>query len=157
MADVTLRTVDAELFAAVVALRVTEEQAGWVASNLKSLAQAATDPALRAYAVFDAAERGMVAPTSPPVGFALLEIRAGVGFIQRVMIDTSHQRRGYGRALMLELVRRLLLDPDAEMTAVSHRRDNRPMGALLASVGFVPWSTPWPDPDPDEMYLRLPP
>ncbi len=48
MADVTLRRVDAELFAAVVALRVTEERAGWVASNLKSLEQAATDPALRA-------------------------------------------------------------------------------------------------------------
>jgi len=77
------------------------------------------------------------------------------------MIDTSHQRRGYGRALMLELLRRLPLDPDAEMTAVSHRRDNRPMGALLASVGFGLWSAPWPDPDPDpdpdEMYLRLPP
>ncbi len=156
MADVTLRPVDQGLFSDVVALQVTGEQADWVASNQKSLAQAATDPALTSYAVFDGIERGMVEPASGPVGFALLEVVAGVGFIQRVMIDERYQRRGYGRALVYELVRRLRLHPDVEMIAVSHRDGNEAMARLLASVGFIPWATPWTDPDPEEVFLRLP-
>lgn len=70
--DVTLRRVDADLFGAVVALRVTQQQAGWVASNVKSLGQAGADEALTAYAVFDGAERSMARPASLPVGFALV-------------------------------------------------------------------------------------
>ncbi|MGI8722361.1 MAG: hypothetical protein ACR2JG_09065 [Geodermatophilaceae bacterium] len=77
---------------------MTEQQAGWVASNVKSLGQAGADEALTAYAVFDGDERGMARLASLPVGFALVEVRAGVGFIQRLMIDAGAQRRGYGRA-----------------------------------------------------------
>jgi len=144
------------LFDAVVALRVTEQQAGYVAPNVKSLAQAGADDALTAYAVFDGAERGMESPLSPPIGFALVEVVAGVGFIQRLMIDAGAQRQGYGRATLDELVRRLRLQPDVEMVAVSHRKGNKAMARLLAGVGFMPWPTPWPDPDPDEIYLHLP-
>jgi len=156
MAGVTLRRVDAETYDAVVALRVTDEQLGWIATNERSLAQTAADPALTGYAVFDAAERGMATPATGPVGFALLEVRAGVGFINRLMIDRGAQRLGDGRALLTELIRRLTLDPDVETITVSHRASNAPMAALLADGGFVPWAVPWPDPDPDESYLRLP-
>ncbi len=44
----------------------------------------------------------------------MYEIVAGVGFIMRLMIDRKHQRRGYGRATMLEVIRRLKLCPDIE-------------------------------------------
>jgi diamine N-acetyltransferase len=73
------------------------------------------------------------------VGFVMYEIDCGVGSILRLMIDRAHQRQGYGRAALLEVVRRLRLEPEVEMVATSHRHDNAVVAALLRSVGSVPW------------------
>jgi len=51
------------------------------------------------------------------VGFTMYELSAGVGFIRRLMIDQRFQRKGYGRAAMLEVIRRLTLHPEVEMIA----------------------------------------
>lgn len=156
MVDVTLRRVDGPLVDAVLRLRVAPAQAGLVASVQKSLDEVAGDPALTAYAAFDGAVRGVPHPAEPPVGFAVLEVRGGVGFVLRLLVDEALQGQGYGRALLVELVRRLRLEPDVEMVATSHRRENAAMAALCRSLGFEPWATPWPDDDPDEVFLRLP-
>lgn len=119
------------------------------------MAQVAADPALTAFAVFDAAQRGLAKPAQSPIGFAVTEVRGGVGFILRVMIDFAHQRRGHGRSLVQELMRRLRLDPEVEMVATSHRRENLAMAALCSSLGFEPWETPWTNEDEDEVFLFL--
>src|SRR5579884_496948 len=98
-----LRSVTEEVFAEVTALRVAEDQAHLVASNIKSLAQAAADPHLYPFAVYDAAAIGHVSPPIPIVGFTMYEITAGVGFILRLMIDWRFQGQGYGRAAMVEV------------------------------------------------------
>jgi len=156
MVDVTMRPVDQSLLDGVLGLRISHEQEDLVASVQKSLAQVAADPALRAFAVFDASQRGLERPTEAPVGFAVIEVRGGVGFILRVMVDQAQQGRGYGRALLRELVRRLRLDPDVERVTTSHRRQNGAMETLCRSLGFETWVTPWVDEDDDEVFLALP-
>lgn len=159
MTEVTLRPLRAgtseDVRDAVRALRVAATQQSLVASVEKSLAQVAEDPALTAYAAYDGAQRGLDVPPERPVGFAVTEVRGGVGFILRVLIDEAEQGRGYGRALMLELVRRLRLQPEAEIVATSHRPDNPVMARLCASLGFEAWPTPWEAVD-GEVFLAIP-
>jgi diamine N-acetyltransferase len=107
-------------------------------------------------AVYDGTARGYPKPSSPMIGFAMYEVDVGVGLIVRVMIDRAHQRKGYGRATMPEIIRRLRLHPGVEMMTTSHRHDNVVMAALCRSLGFEPWAI-----DPTfavragEVYLRL--
>jgi diamine N-acetyltransferase len=90
------------------------------------------------------------------IGFVMYEVDVGVGFIVRVMIDRAHQRKGYGRATLLEVIRRLRLHPAVEMIATSHRHDNEVMASLCRSLGFVPWTIDPTFPVPaGEVYLRL--
>ncbi len=63
----------------------------------------------------------------------MYEVATGVGFILRLMIDRNHQRKGYGRAAMLEVIRRLKLYPDVEMIATSHQKANE-----AAAHAFLP-------------------
>jgi diamine N-acetyltransferase len=67
---------------------------------------------------------GYEQPNVPMVGFAMYEIVAGVGFIMRLMTDWKYQRKGYGRATMVEVIRRIKLCPDVEIIATSYRKEN---------------------------------
>jgi diamine N-acetyltransferase len=118
-------------------LQVDDSQTRFVASNARSLAQAKANPALVPLAICDRAARGYDRPSVPMVGFAMYEITCGVSFIVQLMIDRAHQRQGYGRAALVELIRRLRLVPDVEMIALSHRHDNIVMAALVARLGFA--------------------
>ena len=62
-------------------------------------------PTLVPLAVYDRAACGYSEPGVPMIGFVMYEIDCGVGSILRVMIDRAHQRKGYGRAALLEVVR----------------------------------------------------
>ena len=86
----------------------------------------------------------------------MYEIDCGVGLIIRLMIDRAHQRKGYGRAALPEIMRRLRLEPEVEMIVTSHRHDNAVVAALLRSLGFVPWELEGIALKPGEVYLRLP-
>ena len=90
------------------------------------------------------------------IGFAMLEIVAGVGFIERVMIDHSAQGNGYGGALMDALIRRLRRMPEVEMIATSHRRENERAARLFARKGFVEWDVAFAVENPEERFLYLP-
>lgn len=156
MSDVHLRPITPANERDCLALRVADAQTGFIASNARSLEQAKTHPTLVPLAVYPVAARGYPAPTVPMVGFAMYEVDVGVGSILRVMIDARHQRRGYGRAALVELIRRLRLIPEVEMIVTSHRAGNVAIARLLDQLGFVPW-----DVDPTlrragEVYLRLP-
>jgi diamine N-acetyltransferase len=72
------------------------------------------------------------------------------------MIDRAHQRKGYGRAALLEVVRRLRLEPEVEMVVTSRRHDNAVAAALFRSLGFIPWELDDSVRKPGEVYLRLP-
>jgi diamine N-acetyltransferase len=155
MAEVHLRPITAANLDDCLALDVAEAQRGWVAPVVRSLAEAYAIPALVPLAVYDAAARGHEQPPEPPVGFTMYEVSEGVGFIMRLLIDQRHQRRGYGRATMLEVIRRLRLHPAVELIGTSYRRDNTPAAALYRDLGFVPWDIHYAQKYPDEPFLRL--
>jgi diamine N-acetyltransferase len=156
MPDVTLRRLGATDHEQVRHLRPAPDQEHLVATVADSLAQVAADDALTAFAVYDASQRGLPEPGEPAVGFAVTEVVASVGFVLRLLVGADHQGRGYGRATLVELVRRLRLVPDVELVATSHREDNLAMARLCAELGFVPWKTPFTPPT-GEVYLRLDP
>ncbi len=137
-----------------LALEVAEDQAHLVASVAKSLAQAYLDPNLHPYAIYDARAIGYEETSEPVVGFAVLEVAGGVGFILRLMIAAQHQGKGYGRASLQELSRRAKLFPDVQMVATSHLAGNEPMARLCAQLGFVPWDVSYAAESPD-VFLRL--
>lgn len=130
-------------------------QAKFVAMNAQSLSQAKANPRLVPLAVYDQAACRYLQPRVPMVGFAMYEIDCGVGFILRLMIDPEHQRKGYGRAALVEVIRRLRLEPEVEMIVTSHRHDNAVVAALFRSLGFVPWELEGIALKPGEVYLRL--
>ena len=138
-------------------LRVADSQSGWVAPNGESLEEAAANVNLVPLAIYDAVAGGCEKPDVPMVGFTMYELSAGIGFIRRLMIDRRFQRKGYGRAAMLEVIRRLRLHPGVEMIATRHRRDNEAAAKLYRSLGFVDWKTRRARGHPSEVYLRLEP
>jgi diamine N-acetyltransferase len=89
------------------------------------------------------------------IGFAMYQLEAGTGFILRLMIDEKHQRKGYGKAAMTEVIRRLKLCPEVEIIATSHRDNNDGAAALYRQLGFKPWSIEWAEEDEGETYLVL--
>jgi diamine N-acetyltransferase len=96
--DISLQEVTRENVHEVLALAVAPEQASYVSTNAKSIAEAHYEP--RAW--FRA-----IAAGDELVGFAMVyrDPEAGTFYVWRFMIDARHQGRGYGRRAM-----ELLLD-----------------------------------------------
>jgi diamine N-acetyltransferase len=155
MAEVHLRRITADNEQECLDLRVNDAQAKFVAANAQSMAQTKANPKLVPLAVYDRAARGYPEPRVPMIGFVMYEIDCGVGFILRLMIDRAHQRKGYGRATLIEVIRRLRLEPDVEMIVTSHRHDNAVVAGLFRSLGFVSWDLEGIALKPGEVYLRL--
>ncbi|WP_322734948.1 GNAT family N-acetyltransferase [Nostoc sp. DedQUE12b] len=126
-----------------------------MATSTQSLAEAYVDPNLFPLAVYDAAACGYEQPEVPMIGFTMYEIVAGVGFIMRLMIDYKYQRQGYGRATMIEVIRRLKLCPDVEIIATSYRKENEIAAKLYQSLGFRQWDISYAVSHPTEMYVKL--
>jgi diamine N-acetyltransferase len=157
MTEVHLRPITKENLDECLRLELDERQAGLVASNVTSLAQAYTDANLTPLAIYDAAARGYEGKAPVPmVGFTMYEVAAGVGFVLRLMIDRRYQRKGYGSAAVREVIRRVRLDPRVELVATSHRRENQPAASLFHSLGFVPWEIEWARAQEAETFLWLP-
>jgi len=95
---VTLRPLDDSNREAVIALSVSPEQLNFVASVADSLTEAENEPDGRAvqWGLYD---------DETPVGFVMISDEVGApGYIPqylwRLLIDESHQRKGYGTAAL---------------------------------------------------------
>ncbi len=155
MRKVHLRKITKDNLGTCLSLQVGDSQKLLVAAPAESLAEAYVDSNLFPLAVYDAAALGYEEAQVPMVGFAMYEIVAGVGFVMRLMIDKSHQRQGYGRATMLEIIRRLKLHPEVELIATSYRKQNTVAAKLYQSLGFTPWDISYAVSHPTETYVRL--
>ena len=156
MTQVSLHAISENNRPECLALRVAETQSGWVAPNSESLQEAAANSNLVPLAIYDVMARGFEKPDLPMVGFTMYELSASVGFIRRLMIDQRFQGKGYGRAAMREVMRRLKLHPEVELIATRHRRDNEAAAKLYRSLGFVDWNIRWAQEHPSEVYLCHP-
>ena len=132
------------------ALRVSEEQSGFLDSAVGILARGYVYRDCRAR-VFGIAEDGTL------IGLALvkdLDEEPACYDLQQFMIDGRFQGRGYGAAalgLLLELLRQEKKYDDAEVCV---HRENAAALALFTGAGFV--DTGYVDPDaPDCLNLML--
>lgn len=155
LARVHLRKVTLDNFHECISIEVEEAQKRLVATNVSSLAEASVNPNLLPLAIYDAAVAGYEKPQLPMVGFTMYEIVAGVGFILRLMIDHKYQRKGYGRAAILEVIRRLRLYPEVEVIATSYCHGNETASKLYRSLGFVDWEIEWAKDHRTDIFLKL--
>lgn len=127
---VSFREITPENFDAVIDLQVREDQKGFVASNMYSLAEAYAHPGRFPLAVYAG---------ETPVGFVMyVDLRERSQFwIFRVMIDAAQQGRGYGRAAMRLLIERMRALPGCTQIYISYEPENNPARQLYASLGFV--------------------
>lgn len=112
-------------------LKVAEDQKRFVATNSVSLVQAAYEKHLLPMAIYDG---------ETMVGFVMFskERSPKWGYwIIRLMVDEAHQRKGYGRATVKEVLRRLGERPDCAEVFISEVPDNVVAARLYESLGFV--------------------
>jgi diamine N-acetyltransferase len=126
---ITLRDIDRENFRRCVKLEVHEEQKGFVAPNVFSIAQSKVEPTYMTQAVYDGEEM---------VGFVMYgyDEEEGCHYLGRLMIDKNQQGKGYGRAATEEVIRRLRAEPGCRQVALSVNPENRAAQALYKSLGF---------------------
>lgn len=127
---VTLRDITRDNFNECVRLEVREDQRSFVAANVYSIAQTTVEPTYTAQAVYHGDEL---------VGFCMYGYDADEECycVGRLMIDRSHQGRGYGRAAITEAIRRMRERPDCREIALSVAPGNVGAQRLYESLGFV--------------------
>ncbi|GAA2836147.1 GNAT family N-acetyltransferase [Crossiella cryophila] len=150
-ARVRLVEITADNRDAVCALRVHPAQERLVASVAKSLDDAASTPEGEPWyrAVYAGDE---------PVGFVMLSWNVPPGrpgvigpyFLWRLLIDAAHQGRGYGRAVLAQVVELVRADGGTELLT-SHQQGEGNPGPFYLGLGFEPTG----EVDEDEIVLRL--
>lgn len=129
---VTLRTVNRDNLSAVLDMKVAQEQERFVAPNILSLAQAAAMPEMRPRAVYT---------DETPVGFVMygFDEEENTICIDRLMIDSTQQGKGYGReALRLTVEEIRQAKPIRDVIYLSFVPDNTAAQTLYEHFGFVP-------------------
>src|SRR6185437_9056222 len=129
---VTLRALTRDNWQECIALTVGEDQEGWVAPNVYSLAQAKFEPERVPLAIYD---------DDTMVGFVMYNDRPrpdGTFRLSRLMVDRRYQRRGYGRAASELVIQRLRAVPNCQEVFLDYARDNVAAAHLYGSLGFQP-------------------
>jgi diamine N-acetyltransferase len=126
---IKLCQVTMENFRECIGLTVAEHQRGFVASNLYSLAEAKADGVSNPLAIYS---DGVM------VGFTMycFDAETGIGYIDRLMVAAEHQGRGYGKAAMTEVIRRLRDTPGCVRIRTSFEPSNAVAEGLYHSLGF---------------------
>lgn len=153
MVKVSLRPITQKNLDECISLKVADQHQNFIASNVKSLAEAYVNPTLHPFGIYDAKAHYQANPIM--VGFTMDEIVDAVGFILRLMIDEKYQRKGYGTAAMIEVMRQLELHPEVERIATSHQRQNEAAAKLYESLGFVEWKSELATENSGEKFLIL--
>jgi diamine N-acetyltransferase len=136
-APVTLREITADTVRAVMKLAVTEHQTRFVAPNAWSLGQALFAPDAWFRAIYLGDE---------PVGFVMLADQSLLDQVPespevevwRLMVDARHQRKGIGRAAMLQVIEHVRSKGLFKKLSISYVPDEGGPEALYLSLGFKP-------------------
>ena len=130
MSDVVLKDVTRDNWEACANLKLSTKQGGLIAPNLYSLAESRIEASFIPLAIYHEDEL---------IGFTMYGIDPDDGqyWIYRLMIDEKHQGNGYGKAAMIEVIRRLRELPDCKEVYVGYKPQNMIAAAMFASLGFV--------------------
>jgi diamine N-acetyltransferase len=148
---VSLREITADSVRAVMKLSVTEYQTRFVASNAWSLGQALFSPDAWCRAIYLADE---------PVGFVMLSDQSLLDpmpkhpqvEVWRFMVDATHQRKGVGRAAMLQVIEHVRRKGLFTKLRITYIPEEGGPERLYLSLGFAPTG----EMDEDEVVLELP-
>ncbi len=126
---VTLEPITRDNLRAVVKLSVGDDQDGFVATNIMSIAQAYVEPTWTPLAIVANGE---------PVGFVMVgrDTDTGHDWIIRLMVDRAHQGKGYGKAGLLAAIERLRATPGNTEIRLSYVPGNAQAERLYQHVGF---------------------
>ncbi|WP_099831150.1 GNAT family N-acetyltransferase [Streptococcus suis] len=130
---IVLKPVDESSYQAVLDLTVAEADKGFVAPNVRSLADA-----------WLYRENGDVFPHAiwadeRVIGFALIDIDEDIQqyMLWRFMIGQEFQGRGYGQAALEAVIQLAQKHPVCNHLIVSYVKGNQKMARLLEKNGFV--------------------
>lgn len=143
---IALKPVDEASFYQVINLTVAEADKRFVASNARSLAECwlyRDNGDVFPYAVWAGDE---------VVGFLLIDIdeEEKQYLVWRVMIDQTHQGKGYGRQVLTSVIEQARAHPVCDHVRADYVKGNDKMAHLLIDLGFEPF-----DQDKREMCTRL--
>ncbi len=127
--EITLRDITKDNWRECIDLKVGLGQENFVASNLYSLAESKFEPEWTPLTIYSG---------ETMVGFTMYgrDDRDGSYWIIRLMVDAAHQGRGYGRAAMAEVIRRLRALPDCREIKISFAPENIAAEKLYLDLGF---------------------
>ena len=132
---IMLKEITEDNFSECINLKVSEEQQTFVASNVKSLAQAWLYPNnARPFSIYDG---------ETMVGFLMVDIDfhwhgdKNTAYLWRLMVDEKHQGKGYGKSAVQLALKYLeeSINPDKIKTA--YVPGNESAKKLYESLGFV--------------------
>ena len=136
MVTVHLREINRDNWQQAIRLGVAPDQERFVASNLYSIAEAIFNPTFVPLAIYH--EAVYTSRTETMVGFLMYGTNPDNDelWILRLMVGHQYQGRGYGRAAMEEIIRRLKARPDGHEIFTSYEPGNLVAARLYRSLGF---------------------
>jgi len=126
---ISLREINSDNFHQCINLKVAEGQEKFVASNLKSIAEAKIYPTALPLVIYCEDEM---------VGFVMygFDTDDNKFYLGRLMVDAQHQGKGYGKAATLEVIERMKKIDGCQELYLSFVPENTRAEKLYASVGF---------------------
>jgi diamine N-acetyltransferase len=122
-------------------LKVRDDQNDFVASNVRSIAEAQFGYDDPEDGHWDMYAFGIYSDEGAPVGFLMYGYNYGAAkmqaFVIRLMVDEKQQGRGYGRFGMNWMLERFRQDDRIKTVGISYEPDNEVGRKLYASLGFV--------------------
>ena len=130
---ITFKPIDGDNWKEAVALKVHDDQINFVASNEKSLIQAAYEftPHAKPFSMY---------VDDKMVGFLMLyetDDDSGDLWINRYMVGSEYQGKGYGRQGLLTLIEQTKAEGKWQKLVLSYIPDNERARDVYASVGFI--------------------
>lgn len=128
--DISLREVTHENWKACMRLKVKAGQEELVADNLYSLAESKFFSNFVPLLAYDG---------ETPVGFCMYSYSLNLQeyWILRLMVAGELQGKGYGRAIMEQLIARIRVLPGCDQIYISYAPENATAEALYFSLGFL--------------------
>ena len=136
--SITLQPVTAGNWRALIKLKVREDQAGFVASNLYSIAE--VQFGFEEEGHWDFYPFGAYVGDEP-VGFLMYCFNFNhsrfQAFITRLMVDEKFQGKGYGREIMKQAMDVFRAKEQIKNVGISYEPHNEVARKLYASLGFI--------------------
>ena len=136
-----IRPVTKDNWRELINLQVQDDQKGFVASNVKSIAESQFGFDEPEYGHWDFHPFGIYDDGDEPVGFLMYGYNFGhpkqQAFIVRLMVDERFQGKGYGRFGMQKMLEVFRDDERIRAVGISYEPENAVARKLYASLGFV--------------------